>query len=472
MLGYWEWLEGLERGVAAHHAGLLPAFKEVVEELFQRKLVKVVFATETLALGINMPARTVVLEKLEKFNGEARVPITPGEYTQLTGRAGTPRHRRRGPLRHPLGRGPGPAGRRLARLPAHLPAELELQADLQHGREPHRAVRPRAHPRDPRVVVRAVPGGPRRRRPRAQGAPAGGVARRLREGRCRTTPGRAATSPSTPRSGARSATSRSARVQPRCHSASSGRSRQRQLADLRRRMRSHPAHTSPRREELSRWAERWWRLQAADRQLQRQIATRTGAIARVFDRVTEVLLERATSRRTTTAGDADRQRHRCSRGSTASATCCSPRASAAACGSGSMPAASPRSRPSLVFEARREEGVANDRYLPKGPFRRRLEPARGTLGAPRRPGARHTACPARTRRPSASARRCTRWARGGRLDDVLRDADLQAGDFVRWTKQMIDLLDQIIRSWRTASRPAPRSRRSRPSGEGSSPTRA
>src|SRR5690606_14205824 len=73
---------------AAHHAGMLPAFKEAVEELFRRKLVKVVFATETLALGINMPARTVVLERLEKFNGEARVPITPGEYTQLTGRAG------------------------------------------------------------------------------------------------------------------------------------------------------------------------------------------------------------------------------------------------------------------------------------------------------------------------------------------------------------------------------------------------
>ena len=67
---------------------MLPAFKEVVEELFQLKLLKVVFATETLALGVNMPARSVVLEKLEKFNGEARVPITPGEYTQLTGRAG------------------------------------------------------------------------------------------------------------------------------------------------------------------------------------------------------------------------------------------------------------------------------------------------------------------------------------------------------------------------------------------------
>jgi len=87
-LGYGEWLEGLERGFAAHHAGLLPAFKEVVEELFAAELVQVVFATETLALGINMPARTVVLEKLSKWNGEMHADITPAEYTQLTGRAG------------------------------------------------------------------------------------------------------------------------------------------------------------------------------------------------------------------------------------------------------------------------------------------------------------------------------------------------------------------------------------------------
>jgi ATP-dependent RNA helicase HelY len=88
VLGYWEWLEGLQRGLAAHHAGMLPTFKEVVEELFVRGLVKAVFATETLALGINMPARTVVLEKLVKFNGETHADITAGEYTQLTGRAG------------------------------------------------------------------------------------------------------------------------------------------------------------------------------------------------------------------------------------------------------------------------------------------------------------------------------------------------------------------------------------------------
>ncbi len=88
VLGFWGWRDGLLRGLAAHHAGLLPTFKEVVETLFAEGLVKAVFATETLALGVNMPARCVVLEKLDKFNGEAHVNITAGEYTQLTGRAG------------------------------------------------------------------------------------------------------------------------------------------------------------------------------------------------------------------------------------------------------------------------------------------------------------------------------------------------------------------------------------------------
>ncbi|MGA1706044.1 MAG: DEAD/DEAH box helicase, partial [Candidatus Nanopelagicaceae bacterium] len=87
-LNFQQWLIGLERGVASHHAGMLPLFKEITEYLFQEGLLRVVFATETLALGINMPARTVVLEKLIKWNGESHVMITPGEYTQLTGRAG------------------------------------------------------------------------------------------------------------------------------------------------------------------------------------------------------------------------------------------------------------------------------------------------------------------------------------------------------------------------------------------------
>lgn len=88
VLGYGQWLDGLERGVAAHHAGLIPAFKEVTEQLFCDGLVKLVFATETLALGINMPARTVVIDQLTKFTGERHELMLPGEFTQLTGRAG------------------------------------------------------------------------------------------------------------------------------------------------------------------------------------------------------------------------------------------------------------------------------------------------------------------------------------------------------------------------------------------------
>ncbi len=88
VLGYDHWIEGLRRGVASHHAGMIPPFKEAVEDLFARGLVKVVFATETLALGINMPARSIVIESLMKFTGEKHEQMTPGEYTQLSGRAG------------------------------------------------------------------------------------------------------------------------------------------------------------------------------------------------------------------------------------------------------------------------------------------------------------------------------------------------------------------------------------------------
>ncbi len=88
VLGFSAWLELLSRGVAAHHAGMVPAMKEAVEHLFAMGLVKLVFATETLALGINMPARTVVLESLSKFTGETHETLQPGDFTQLTGRAG------------------------------------------------------------------------------------------------------------------------------------------------------------------------------------------------------------------------------------------------------------------------------------------------------------------------------------------------------------------------------------------------
>jgi ATP-dependent RNA helicase HelY len=88
ILGWGRWISGMEAGLAAHHAGMVPPFKEAVEACFAAGLVKVVFATETLAVGINMPARAVVIEKLSKFTGERHQLLTPGEYTQLTGRAG------------------------------------------------------------------------------------------------------------------------------------------------------------------------------------------------------------------------------------------------------------------------------------------------------------------------------------------------------------------------------------------------
>jgi len=88
VLGLSRWRRSLLDGVAAHHAGLVPLFKEIIEALFQQGLLKMVFATETLALGINMPARSVVIERLEKYDGEGHVLLTPGQYTQLTGRAG------------------------------------------------------------------------------------------------------------------------------------------------------------------------------------------------------------------------------------------------------------------------------------------------------------------------------------------------------------------------------------------------
>ena len=180
VLGFWSWRDGLIRGFAAHHAGMLPTFKEVVEKLFADGLVKAVFATETLALGVNMPARSVVLEKLDKFNGEAHVDITAGEYTQLTGRAG-----RRGidveghavvlvAARHRSGR------RRRPGLPPDLPAELQLPAHLQHEHQSAGAVRPRARPGDPGVLLCPVPGGPLRGRAGTPGRGPGGVPGRLR----------------------------------------------------------------------------------------------------------------------------------------------------------------------------------------------------------------------------------------------------------------------------------------------------
>ncbi|MHB8190063.1 MAG: DEAD/DEAH box helicase [Ferrimicrobium sp.] len=87
-VGFPAFITQLEVGVAPHHAGMFPPFREIVEACFERSLVKLVFATETLSLGINMPAKSVVIDRAVKFNGESHQLLTPGEYTQFSGRAG------------------------------------------------------------------------------------------------------------------------------------------------------------------------------------------------------------------------------------------------------------------------------------------------------------------------------------------------------------------------------------------------
>ncbi|HOW87880.1 MAG TPA: DEAD/DEAH box helicase [Candidatus Omnitrophota bacterium] len=78
----------VEQGIAYHHAGMLPTLKEVIERLFTSRLIKLIFTTETFALGINMPARTVVFDELEKFYGTGFKPLTTRDFFQMAGRAG------------------------------------------------------------------------------------------------------------------------------------------------------------------------------------------------------------------------------------------------------------------------------------------------------------------------------------------------------------------------------------------------
>ena len=200
VLGYDTWLAGMEAGIDAHHAGMVPPMKEAVESAFAAGLLKVVFATETLSLGINMPARSVVIEKLSKFTGEHHQFLTPGEYTQLTGRAGRRgiddgRQRRRavGPVRVVR-------SGRVARVAPDVRAHVLVPADVQHGGEPRAALSTGAGPPSPEPVVRPVQPRPRRRGGR-------GRARRRREQlaarrrRCATRPATSrGTADSSPRS--------------------------------------------------------------------------------------------------------------------------------------------------------------------------------------------------------------------------------------------------------------------------------
>ncbi|MBA8990363.1 ATP-dependent RNA helicase HelY [Curtobacterium pusillum] len=439
VLGYWEWLEGLERGVAAHHAGLLPAFKEVVEHLFQRKLLKVVFATETLALGVNMPARTVVLEKLEKFNGEARVPITPGEYTQLTGRAG-----RRGidveghsVIQWSDGLDPQAvaslASRRTYPLNSSFKPTYNMAVNLieQFGRQRTREVLETSFAQfqaDRSVVDLA-------RKVRSQQESLDGYRQAMQ---CHL-------GDFTEYAALRRELSDLERTNvPGGREASHGARAERQAAitDVRRRMQRHPCHACPDREAHARWSERWYKLKRANDKLVQQIRSRTGAVATTFDRVTDVLLQlgylvdTGNGEATVAAGGRRLQRIYGERDLLV-AECLE-----AGVWKDLTPAQLAAMAATIVYQPRREDAPGIEHALPRGAFRPALDDTL-TIWA-RLDDIERDARLAGSQPPTpAMAVGMFRWASGSALDDVLRTLDLPAGDFVRWSKQVIDLLDQI-----------------------------
>ncbi|HEU5223241.1 MAG TPA: DEAD/DEAH box helicase [Candidatus Lumbricidophila sp.] len=436
VLGYWDWFEGLKRGIAAHHAGMLPAFKEIVEELFQQRLLKVVFATETLALGVNMPARSVVLEQLEKYNGEARVPITAGEYTQLTGRAG-----RRGidveghsVIMWQASLDPESvaslASRRSYPLNSSFKPTYNMAVNLidQFGREPTRQILERsfAQFQADRSVV--------------------DLAQSLKAGEA-TLAGYAAAMACHLGDFAEFAAIRRQiadleRTSRKPGQPASQRERRlNELAALRVRMKAHPCQGCADREAHARWAERWWRLARENEQVLRQIQGRTGRVAKRFDRVTEVLttlgylVDGPDGRTSSTAagrmlkriyGERDLLVAECLRDGFWNELSAPELAAMAA---------------TLVHEPRRADGGVQVR-VPKGAFRTALD--RTLARWADLDDLEHDNNLDGSSQPSpALAESMHAWASGRELAWVLELCELAAGDFVRAAKQTIDLLDQI-----------------------------
>ena len=217
--------------------------------------------------------------------------------------------------------------------------------------------------------------------------------------------------------------------------------RQHELTALRRTMRGHPCHDCPDRENHARWAERWWKLHRKNETLNQQIRSRTGAVARVFDRVSDVLLQREYLVREDGAvsltsagrslkriyGDRDLLVAECLRlGAWNDLDVASLAAMAAA----------------MVYEPRREEGETDERSLPRGNFLTALDRTE-RLWAELDDLEREHRLPGSNPVSTGLSMAMYGWARGRHLGDVLVDTEMAAGDFVRWCKQTIDLLDQL-----------------------------
>ncbi|MER8097451.1 DEAD/DEAH box helicase [Streptomyces goshikiensis] len=554
VLGYYEWLEGLERGIAAHHAGMLPTFKEVVEELFVRGLVKAVFATETLALGINMPARTVILEKLVKWNGEQHADITPGEYTQLTGRAG-----RRGidveghavvlwqRGMDPVGLA-GLAGTRTYPLRSSFRPSYNMAVNLvqMFGRRRSRELletsfaqfqadrsvvgiskqvqrneeglegyeqgmtchlgdfaeyaRLRRDLKD-RETDLAKQGAAQRRAQAAgslerlkpgdiihvptgkfaglalvldPGMPAGRVnghrGQEYSEGprplvltaerqvkrlaaidfpvpveaieRMRIPKTFNQRSPQSRRDLASQLRAKAGHIAPDRHKRGrAAAADDREIARLRAELRAHPCHGCDEREDHARWAERYHRLKRDTQQLERRIEGRTNTIARTFDRIHALLTELDYLREDEVTEHGKRLARLYGELDLLASECLRERV-----WEGLSPAELASCVSALVFEARQSDDAAVPK-VPNGAAKVALgEMVRiwGRLDALEEEHRINQAEGVGQREPDLGfAWAAYQWASDKGLDEVLREAEMPAGDFVRWCKQVIDVLGQI-----------------------------
>lgn len=442
-LGYFEWLSALERGVAAHHAGLLPAFKEVVEELFLRKLVKVVFATETLALGINMPARTVVLDRLDKFNGEGRVQITPGEYTQLTGRAGR--------------RGIDVEGHSVIQWAANLEPTYVAGLASKRTYPLISSFRPTFN-----MAVNLIEAfGQRRSREVLETSFAQfqadrsvvGLARGIREKqasldgyeesmRCHVGDFREYATLRRQSSDLEREIAQSGRQARRNDLRQTKGMRQLEIrvTNLKRDLRSHPCHACPDREAHSRWGERWYKLERETAAIIKQIESRTNQVAKTFDRITEVLIEleyvsevsgdleitESGQKLAKIYGERDLLVAECIGRRIWHHVDAQTLAAVAA---------------SLVYEARRDDDSLTPK-MPKGEFVSVFNETLEVWDDLQALAKAHN-LPLSSEPDSAMALQMHRWATGSRLDSVMKQTGMLAGDFIRWCKQTIDLLEQI-----------------------------
>ncbi|EMY35601.1 superfamily II RNA helicase [Arthrobacter crystallopoietes BAB-32] len=550
VLGFWLWREGLIRGIAAHHAGMLPTFKEVVEKLFADGLVRAVFATETLALGVNMPARTVVLEKLDKFNGESHVNITAGEYTQLTGRAG-----RRGidveghavvlwqPGTDPAAVA-GLASRRTYPLNSSFRPTYNMSVNLiaQFGRIRAREILETSFAQfqaDRSVVglakqvrsreeslagyakamtchlgdfteyarlrreLKDAENQSAKSRSRHLRSAAVASLERLRRGDIIDVPGGRnegyavilAVDPSgheprptvltidkqirrisaqdldgpvevlstirvpksfngrSPKERRDLASSvRNALHENRPPRRGSGRQefeapgtegQERRIVELRRKLKSHPCHGCSDREDHARWSERWWKLRKETDQLMGQIQGRTNTIAKTFDRVCDLLdtygyLQAHPDGRVTISESGNRLRRIYGDRDLLVALCLQAGAF------DDLDAAEVAAFvSSLVFQAKREETGIRPK-MPSVSLETAVDIAVREWSVLNDREEQHK-LPLSGEPELGLVWPMYKWAQGRSLLTALQGTELAAGDFVRWAKQVIDLLDQLVK---------------------------